>query len=374
LRDDHHAKRLIGAILWILGPGAANGGLAPDRGTSFPKEWKSVVDNPATLRFYFHMNEVQRAILQAVAEGRLSPEEAAAMLDQAEREGDQGSGRDEPAGEPGAEPGGRARDRTATDAEPGVRRVRVVGSFRSARIVGDPTVREAIADGPHLARREDDLLIIEGAFDDAEGPGFVFNRGGRNFRLTIPPDIVGGRGGRPRRPARPARPPRPPRPPRGADPSWTTEEAWDRHSWSQSELTVRMRPDLPLEVELAAGTLRADGLTGPLRFDVRAGSARINDARGTIEAMVAAGSIRIDALLTEGASRVRCDAGSVRVNLQRGSNVLVRARPELSKLSLLGRDVVSTWTGDREEVKIGDGTATLDIDANMSKITVTAER
>jgi hypothetical protein len=30
--------------------------------------------------------------------------------------------------------------------------------------------------------------------------------------------------------------------------------------------------------------------------------------------------------------------------------------------------------GEREEVKIGDGKATLDIDATMSKISVTADR
>ncbi len=315
------------------------------------------------------MNEAQRAILQQVAEGRLSPEEAAVLLDQAdEAERERGSEHGEPTEEPSAGTGEGPGDRTtsATAADAGVKRVRVVGNFRSARIVADPTVREAIAEGPHIARREGDLLIVESAFDDADMPGFVFNRGFRNWRLTIPPDFAG-------RPGRPPGPPRPPRPPR-AGAEWTGGEPWERRSWSQSELTVRMRPDLPLEVELAAGTLRADGLTGPLRFDVHAGSARINDARGQIEAMVAAGSIRIDALLTQGASRIRCDAGSVRVNLQRGSSVLVRARPELSKLSLLGRDVVGTWTGDREEVKIGDGTATLDIDANMSKVTVTADR
>ncbi len=89
---------------------------------------------------------------------------------------------------------------------------------------------------------------------------------------------------------------------------------------------------------------------------------------------MAAGSIRIEALLTEGASRIRCDAGSVRLHLEKGSNVLVRARPELSNMTLPGHGVVSGFgPGEREEVKIGDGTATLDIDANMSKVTVTAD-
>jgi hypothetical protein len=318
------------------------------------------------------MNEVQRAILQEVAEGRLSPEDAAVLLDQAERaEQEQGSEHepsDEPAGT-GERPG-QAASPPPSSGEGGIRRVRVVGNFRSARVVADPTVREAIAEGPHLARREGDLLVVESAFDEGDMPGFVFSRGLRNWRLTIPPDFVGGR---------PGRPPRPPRPPRAGDEwtgsaAWTGGEPWDRRSWSQNELTVRMRPDLPLEVELSAGTLRVDGLTGPLRFDVRAGSARVERVRGPIEAMVAAGSIRIEALLTEGSSRIRCDAGSARVHLEKGSSVLLRVRPELSKLTLPGHGVVSGFSpGEREEVKIGDGAATLDIDANMSKVTVTAD-
>ena len=316
------------------------------------------------------MNERQRAILQQVAEGKLRPEEAAVLLDQADdAEQDQGSEHDGPAEEPAAGPGRRPTGATAAPAaaDSGIRRVRVVGNFRAARVVADPTIREAIAEGPHVARREGDLLIVESALDENDMPGFVFNRGMRNWRLNIPSDFTG-------RPGRPPRPQRPPRPPR-AGVSWGEEEAsWNRTSWSHDELTVRMRPDLPLEVELSAGTVRVDGLTGPLRLDIRAGSARIERVRGPIEALVAAGSLRVEALLTQGASRIRCDASSVRLNLERGSNVLVRARPEMSKLTLPGHGVVgSLGLGERQEVKIGDGTATLDIDATMSKISVTAD-
>jgi hypothetical protein len=317
------------------------------------------------------MNERQRAILQQVAEGRLRPEEAAVLLDQADgAEQDRGSEHDEPSEEPAAGPGGRPTGAAAgpATADSAIKRVRVVGNFRAARVVADPTIREAIAEGPHVARREGDLLIVESALDETDMPGFVFNRGMRNWRLNIPSDFA-GRSGRPPRPQRPQRPPRAGRS-RGEE-----EASWNRTSWSHDELTVRMRPDLPLEVELSAGTLRVDGLTGPLRLDIRAGSARIERVRGPIEALVAAGSLRVEALLTQGASRIRCDASSVRLNLERGSNVLVRARPELSKLTLPGHDVVgSLGLGDRQEVKIGDGTATLDIDATMSKISVTADQ
>ncbi len=309
------------------------------------------------------MNEVQRAILQEVAEGRLSPEEAAALLDQAEQaEQEKGSGQGEPTEGEGAAAGERPTDHpspTPPGTDGAVQRVRVVGSFRSARIVGDPTVREAVAEGPHVARREGDLLIVESALHEPDLPGFVFNRGrwNWNWHLGFPREPMGHAG------------------PRGPEPGRRrARESWER-SWGRGELTVRMRPDLPLEVELTAGELRADGVTGPLRFEVRAGSARIEHARGPVEANLAAGSLRLGALLTEGASRIRCDAGSVRVHLERGSSVLVRARAELSKLVLPdGRGVVGTWSPEgREEVKVGGGAATLDVDASMSSVAVTAD-
>jgi hypothetical protein len=306
------------------------------------------------------MNERQRAILQQVAEGRLSPEEAAVLIDQAEQDQrDDRTGRsqatergDEAGQQEGADGGAAPGDQSSP---PGagdqgtIRRVRVIGSFRSARIIGDPTVREAVADGPHVARREGDLLIIESALDESDLPGFVFNRGRWNWRLTVP---------------------------RTAH-RWGGEETWQR-PWNPSQLTVRMRPDLPLEVELSAGTLRTHGITGPLHFDVRAGSARIEGARGPLDATVAAGSLRADAMLLAGESRIRCDASSVRVHLEHGSSVLVRARGDLSHLSLPDRHGVgvvgSRGSGPREEVKIGDGAATLDIEANLSSVGVTADR
>jgi hypothetical protein len=306
------------------------------------------------------MNERQRAILQQVAEGRLSPEEAAVLIDQAEQDQrDDRTGRSEATGrgdeagqqegaDGGAAPGGQSSSTGAGD-QGTIRRVRVIGSFRSARIIGDPTVREAVADGPHVARREGDLLVIESALDESDLPGFVFNRGRWNWRLTVPG---------PRR-------------------GWAGEEAW-QGPWNPSQLTVRMRPDLPLEVELSAGTLRTYGITGPLHFDVRAGSARIEGARGPLDATVAAGSLRAEAMLLAGSSRIRCDASSVRVHLEHGSSVLVRARGDLSHLSLPDRHGVgvvgSRGSGPREEVKIGDGAATLDIEANLSSVGVTADR
>src|SRR5688572_29841377 len=95
--------------------------------------------------------EERRRILGQVADGSMSPSDAAerlAVLDEVP---------DEP----------QAR-RPREDAEPrpevargDLSRVRVVGSPRAIEITGDPGVREAVAEGPHQAWRDGDLLIIE---------------------------------------------------------------------------------------------------------------------------------------------------------------------------------------------------------------------
>jgi hypothetical protein len=317
------------------------------------------------------MNERQRTILRQVAEGRLSPDEAAALLDQTEQDeqderseaterGDE-TGR-EKAADGGGLPGGQSPP-PGPGAEGAVRRVRVVGTFGSARIIGDPTVHELFADGPHLARREGDLLVIESRLDESELPGFVFNPARWGWPADVVADVPG--------PWRWPRPPRPPRPGRWSGMTWQGPRG-------QRQLTVRMRPDLPLEVQLSAGSLRVYGVTGPLDFEVRAGSARIDGAHGPLDATVTAGSLRVEAMLRSGRSRIRCEAGSARVHLEHGSSVLVRARAELSKLSLPHRGT-SSWAtledeAPGEEIKIGDGEARLDIDATMSSIEVTADQ
>jgi hypothetical protein len=82
------------------------------------------------------MNERQRAILQQVAEGKLRPEEAAVLLDQADdAEQNQGSEHDEPSEEPAAGPGGRPTGATAgpAAADSGIKRIRVVGNLEPRR-------------------------------------------------------------------------------------------------------------------------------------------------------------------------------------------------------------------------------------------------
>lgn len=246
------------------------------------------------------MEEIRRGILRQVAQGELSPEEAARQLDELESRG--------PVVVSTEIPGERAA------------KIRVVRTAGWAEIVGDPTVQEAVAEGPHLARREDDALVIEGEQDSVELPGFRFSwRRGYQVRF---PDV------------RPLR--------------------------------VRVNPDLPLEVEAQAGSLRVRDVRAPIRAEVQAGRTRIDGFASPVDLNAQAGSVSASGRLDRGESRIRCEAGSVRLHLERGSSVRVSAHTTLGKISVDGRPEDGAWV-------IGDGAASLDIETTMGSVRVTSE-
>ena len=233
------------------------------------------------------MQDAKRDILMQVANKTITPEEAAARIDELERQHE--------AEEPRAG---------------SLRTVQIEAQARSVVVIGDGTVAEAVADGPHRAHREGDVLYIED--DENEGFGFKF---GPSFGFGVE-----------------ARP-----------------------------LTVRMNPSLSLDVDLQAGSLRARGLRGPIGARVQAGRARFDDFEGPLNLHVQAGDVRARGRMAEGESHVRCEAGSVRIELDRDSSVRVQARSRLGKVELPNNGL--DWVA-------GSGAATLDIEVGMGKAEV----
>lgn len=275
--------------------------------------------------------DARREILTAVAEGRMTPDEAAARL----------------AGHASARAGERPDNGNGNgnhDDDQPIRRVRVQGTFRSARIIGDSGVREAVAEGPHAARREGDTLVIE---SERDLPGFSFQYGHRARRggFTFPFGDF--------------------------DPGWwrSGDEGFPPH------LTVRMHPDLALAVDLTAGRIVTDGMRGPLRVNVTAGGAELKSLRGPLDIKVAAGSVRAAGVLSHGHSRVRCEAGSVKLHLERGSDVRIHTKADLGRVSLPNRSRAEGWLtgGVEEDMTIGEGAATLDVEVAMGEVAVTAD-
>lgn len=249
--------------------------------------------------------EEQRTILQRVADGELTPEEADELL--------------------------RGGEQAPTT---GVDRVRISVGVGGIDVVGDPSVQGAEVEGPHRAEMDGDTLEISGEWDpeadeDDRSYGFRF---GRRAKVII--------GDEERRIAR---------------------------------LRVRMNPELPLDCELDAGPVKVSGVHGPIRIRLAAGPVSIDDFAGPLDVSVNAGAVRANGRLVEGESRIRSDAGAVRVRLDPTSSVHIIAHAALGKV-LVGEGNGRKKGGfgsDRREATIGDGEATLRVETAMGSVHVT---
>ena len=247
------------------------------------------------------MQDAKREILQKVATGAISAEEAAAELE---------------AMEGGAEPAASAP--LAAPPSGGIARVKIMAALGSVTVIGDESVLEAVADGPHTARRENGVMVIE-SDQDAIGTGFIFT-GGR-FGFT-------------------------------------------------RQVTIRMNPRLPLEADLDAGSLRVQGVRGPIKANIQAGSTRIEGFTEPIDLDIQAGSVRLSGRLTEGRSRISCQAGKVSVQLDRQSSVKIAARTSMGKITLPGTPSVTGWGDGTASAQVGGGAGSLEINSEMGAVTV----
>ena len=238
----------------------------------------------------------RREILSRVAAGTMSPEDAAAQLD--------------------------ALGKRETDAEGAIRTVRVIRRVGSLEIVGDPSVRDAVAEGPHRARIDGEVMVFDSPPADEDDGGFFFGVG-RNL--------------------------------------------------ANRTLLLRVNPALGLDLQLQAGSCRVRGVEGPIHADVQAGSATIEGFAKPFDISVQAGSVKASGCCNEGESRIACDAGSVNLHLERGSALRVKARANMGKVVLPGQGTIA---GSRasQAVTIGDGAGSLVIDSNLGSVRVTADQ
>ena len=251
------------------------------------------------------MEDAKRNILDRVSRGELSAQEAALELQ-------------EISGGPT-----RAAAGVASPAGNPLGRVRVVHRMGTVTVLGDPSVAEAVAEGPHTARREGDVLVIESEDTDR---GFTF--GGGRVRISV----------------------------------------------DDRGLVVRMNPQLGLEVDINAGTLRVGGVLGAISGELHAGSAVIDGFRAPLNLAIQAGSLKAGGVLVGGASRVHCAAGSVKIHLGTGSDVRIAARTSLGRISLPDVGHRAGVGALRRDCVLGAGTGSLDIESEMGSVTVTADR
>jgi hypothetical protein len=265
------------------------------------------------------MEDKKREILNQVAAGTISAVDGAARLEALSSGAEAASGTG-----------------TATLAAPApsasdTKFVKVMSVLGTAEIVGDPSVAFAVADGPHKARQEGDAMIIEHTpFDEHQT--FYFGHGDRRA-------VVGG-----------------------------LDFSGKRH------LTVRMNPDLPLIANVQAGNVRIVGVRGPIKAEVQAGNCKVADFVSPLNLVVQAGNVTASGCLDSGDSKIRCEMGSVKLNLEEGSSVRITARSTMGQVVVegdAGRRVIAGRGG--RDVTIGGGAATLDIECTMGSVKLSAD-
>jgi hypothetical protein len=267
----------------------------------------------------------RREILERVASGELSPEEADELLREA-------AGAQETPSPPAA-------------AASHITRLKIRSGFGAIVVVGDESVVEAEVDGLHQASHEDDTLVIHSDLDPDVPGAFEIDLGRHRRRrgrlgIAVGPMVFGAsHRGRP---------------------------------LQKASLRIRMNPNLDLDVRLDAGSLSLTHLRAPVRARMSAGPITIEDFTAPLDVSVNAGAIRALGELTYGESRIKSDAGAVRVGLSPTSNVRILADTALGKIVLPGHDPESGKRfSSRREAVVGAGDATLRVETAMGSINVT---
>jgi hypothetical protein len=261
----------------------------------------------------------RREILEDVAAGRLDPQEAADLLDTAAPDAaGTASGGDDAAGE------------SSPPSVPSIKRIQVRAAHRRVRLIGDPAVATYAVEGPHHVRRDGASLLITGESEPLETDNAWTLLSGGMFR-----------------------------------------EVADRiqQGFAQNtSLTVRIRPDLAVGVEVTAGSVQSEGLRALDHVRVTGGSVRVRDVLEPLDLLVQAGSAQVSTRQSHGRSRLRCESGSLNLTLLDGTDARVRHEVQL------GRLVTKPERQSKDsEFTIGNGAAQIDIEVMMGSATVVTD-
>ncbi|GAA2838943.1 hypothetical protein [Kribbella solani] len=207
----------------------------------------------------------------------------------------------------------------------GVQRVTIRAIGRRVRLIGEPAVNGVAVDGPHVIKRDGDTLAISSEGDMGVSiDGFSMLRNPTDLKAHV--------------------------------------------NGLAKELSIRVNPNLQVEVEVTGGSVNAERVPGLSRVRVTAGTAKVADVDGPIDVLVQAGTASVDGQITKGRSRVRVESGTATVALRRGSDVRVHTEAQLGRV---------TWTGavsgQSKDVEIGRGRAALDVEVLVGTAQLTSD-
>jgi hypothetical protein len=217
------------------------------------------------------------------------------------------------------------------------RAVRVLAAYRMINVVGDPTVARVHVTGRHTVREDGDLLIVDGNWhaghrrEEGEDPG-------PRFAFTALPRSL----------------------------SWAA-------GWTEDSLTVRINPELPIEIDTTGSSLRISGLECGGRLRLLGSSLKADRFRGPLDVDARTSSIK-GSLSPTGDSRIVAEQSSVKVTLLPGTSLRLTATNRMGKVTLPGR-VSKDGVGFGETVhsQVGRGEGTLAVESVMSSVVIATE-
>jgi hypothetical protein len=212
-------------------------------------------------------------ILDDVAAGRMTPEQANALLVEGSAEPDTGM------------KGGEGETGTGT---PTRIRLRAVG--RRVRVIGEPFLTTLSVEGPHVLEQQGDSYLVTS--DGELVPSLD------KFQLRVP----------------------------------SVREVQERLIDLTRELVVRVNPKLPLELDITAGSLTVERVPRITSLEMTAGSAHVRDITGPIDVHLQGGSITLEGPVSRGDSLVKIEQGQLNLHLTDGASVQVILDNNLSRV------------------------------------------
>ncbi len=213
--------------------------------------------------------------------------------------------------------------RSSAPGAKGVERVLIRASGRRIKVVGDAAVATVRVDGPHVLRRNRQVLEItsEGSLTPSfDGLGLLRSRNLKDVR---------------------------------------------DHTFGGKELVVRVNPALLVEAELSGGGLTTVGVAYLGQVRVTGGGAHLSGVAECNDVLVQAGQATVQGTFRTGRSRVRVESGRGVVELTEDSNVTIHGDANLGKVSWSG-----AHSGEGDEVVVGLGNARLDVEAVLAYVSV----
>lgn len=213
--------------------------------------------------------------------------------------------------------------RSSAPGAKGVERLLIRASGRRVRVVGDPAVATVRVDGPHVLRRNRQVLEItsEGSLTPSfDGLGLLRSRNLKDVR---------------------------------------------DHTFGGKELVIQVNPALLVEAELSGGGLTTVGVSYVGQVRVTGGGAHLSGVTECLDVLVQAGQATVQGTFRTGRSRIRVESGRGTIELTEDSNVTIHGDANLGKVSWSG-----AHSGEGDEVVVGLGNARLDVEAVLAYVTV----